>query len=96
VKVERRQLERNLPRKGFVRQADRHHIYFKHQVAGRFSSVYTKVSHSPKMRDIDTGILTAIRKQLRLDNTAQVVDLVNCPMDEHQYNEILRRKGIIP
>jgi hypothetical protein len=96
MKVDRDNLERNLPRKGFERKKSGHHIYFHHKFNGRATGAYTYLSHSIKVRDIAKALLTSIRKQLMLDSNAQVVDLVNCPMDGDEYNKILRQKGVLP
>jgi len=96
MKVDRSDLETNLPKKGFRRDDDRDHIYFLHEHGGFETGVYTKVSHSPKLRDISGGLLTAIRKQLRLVSNRQVVDLARCPMTQEEYLSILISGGIIP
>lgn len=95
MKIDRADLERNLPRKGFERTQS-HHIYFHHKINGRATGAYTYLSHSLKVRDLTRDLLTSIRKQLKLDSNAQVVDLVNCPMDGDEYNRILREKGVFP
>ncbi len=96
MKVDRADVEKNLPRKGFEREKEGHHIYFHHQFNGRVTGAYTYISHSKKFNVISRGILTAMRKQLMLDSNAQVLELVNCPMDENEYNKILRKKGVLP
>lgn len=94
MKIDRANLESSLLRKGFAR-GDKHHTYFHHKFQGRATGVYTYLSHTKKLRDITKDLLTAIRKQLKLDTNAQVADLANCPMDADQYNSILREKGLL-
>lgn len=96
MKVDRAKLERNLPKKGFVRDHQGHHIYFHHMVAGRYTGAYTFVSHSPKFRDIGNTVISVMRGQLRLDTNKEVADLAHCPMDGAQYTSKLRSKGVIP
>lgn len=94
MKIDRKDIEMNLLRKGFDRSDDGDHIFFHHAHNGKKTSAYTKISHTKKMRDISGGLLTAIRKQLKLDSNREVVDLVTCPMDGDRYNSILIQKGI--
>ncbi len=91
--IDRRKFESSLCKKGFVKDGG-DHIFFRHMVDGKYSSVYTKVSHTKKLKDISRDLLTLIRKQLRLDTNQEVSDLVECPLSEEGYNEILREKGI--
>jgi len=95
MKVERKNICKNLPKKGFeVEEA--HHIYFHYHYDGKDTGVYTYISHSTKHKDYSGRLMTEIRKQLRLDSNQDVVDLVNCPMDEETYQRILREKGFLP
>jgi len=43
---------------------------------------------------MDKSLWSQIRKQLKLDKNSEAVDLLNCPMDGEQYNEILMSKGV--
>jgi predicted RNA binding protein YcfA (HicA-like mRNA interferase family) len=95
VKVERRDLERNLPKKGFTRRATSH-VWFVHKYKGKETNLRTCISHSPGMKDISGDLLTQMRKQLRLDTCQEVVDLVECPMDGDAYNEKMIAKGEFP
>ena len=96
MKVERKKINKNLPKKGFVKEADNHHIYFHHHYNGLATGAYTYISHSKKICDYSGKILTNVRKQLELDSNLDVLNLVNCPMKEDEYNEILRQKGLVP
>ena len=94
MKIDRRDLEQNLPKKGFRREAGRRHVWFNHQFVGKETGIRTCVSHSPGMTDISGDLLTKMRKQLCLDTSQEVVDLVRCPMDGHAYNERMIQKGL--
>lgn len=94
MKVDRRDIESSLPQKGFRRESSGDHIYFYHEHNGRETGVSTRLSHSRKMRDISGDLLRSICRQLRLDRTQEVVDLLKCPMDGESYNEILIKKGV--
>jgi hypothetical protein len=95
VKVSRRDFERNLPSKGFEREAQRDHVYLHHKYNGRRTGAYTKLSHSLKMREVSGPLLTTIRLQLQLQRTREAVDLLECPMDGDTYNQLLIERGII-
>jgi len=96
MRIERKNISRNLPKKGFVKKEESHHIYFHHQFNGVDTGICTYVSHGKKHKDYDGKILSKIKKQLKLNSTQEVADLVNCPMSEDQYNQILRDKDLIP
>ena len=93
MKIDRDDVEKNLPKKGFRREESRH-IYFYHEFEGQETGSYTYISHSSRTRDISDGLLNAMRKQLRLDKTKDVVDLVECPLDGNELNNILIRNGV--
>ena len=95
MKIDRRDIEQNLPAKGFEVVRDGHHIYFHHVYSGKRTSAYTYISHSSKYRDINArgGIIDSMKKQLRLRTAAEVRDLINCPMDEEKYVKILKEGG---
>lgn len=96
MKVSRRDLESNLPKKGFRRESSGHHIFFHHEWNGRETGAYTKVSHTKKMKEISRGLLTAVRRQLKLESNKQVCELIECPMSGQEYVSILVAQGAIP
>lgn len=89
MKVARRDVGSNLPKKGFRKNKSGDHIYFYHEWNGRETGAYTKISHTKKMKDIGGGLLTAMKLQLKLEANKQVVDLVTCPMSKEEYLEWL-------
>jgi len=95
MKVNRKEIDKNLPKKGFRREKDGHHIYFHHEYEGQDSGAYTFISHSSKFKDISGDVLLSIRKQLKLDTNRDAVNLIKCPIDEDTYNNILIKKNII-
>ena len=78
----------NLPRKGFETDKTGHHIYLKHLRNGRLTGAYTFVSHGPNEL-LGHGIVRSMKRQLRLGNSKDVHDLIECPMSKSQYNKIL-------
>ena len=94
MQVDRSRIESALATKGFVRE-DTHHRYFYHEHKGKRTGVYTYTSHGSKYKTYPDALLRSMRNQLRLDTTAQLADLVNCPMSQYAYNEHLRGKGLL-
>jgi hypothetical protein len=92
MKVERKDIIKNLVKKGFVKDDNGHHIYFYHQVNGKNTGPYTYVSHDKNKTKTFSNV-TQIRKQLELDSNREAVELIDCRMDGATYQAILRRKG---
>ena len=95
MKVDRSKAEKALKKKGFRRDSSPSHIYYLHYYNDLETGIKTCFSHSPKQRDISGGLLEAMKKELQLDKTKDIYDLLRCPMDGAMYNEILRKKGLL-
>lgn len=94
MKVDRTEIVKNLPKKGFRKEITGHHIYFYHEYKGQETGAYTYISHSAKQKDVSGDILLSMRKQLRLNNTKEAVDLIRCPMDEEGFNRVLIERNV--
>lgn len=94
MQVERRVIESSLVSKGFVRE-DEDHRYFYHEYEGKRTGVSTYTSHGSKYKTYDAGLLSMMKRQLRLDSIRQVVDLFQCPIGTDDYNQILSDKGLL-
>lgn len=96
MSIPRRIIEKSLPDKGFVRENDHDHRYFYHEYNGRRTGAYTYTSHGSKgYKDYGDELLKRMRVPLHLDYLREVKNLCLCPMDGNDYNQILRRKGLI-
>lgn len=89
MRVEKRTIESNLPRKGFVLDDSGDHRYFYHEYLGQRTGAYTYTSHGTTPRTIDENLLNMMKKQLRLGTSQQVIKLFKCPMSGDDYNDIL-------
>jgi hypothetical protein len=90
--LEKRVIESGLARKGFKKDnAD--HRYYRFFYQGKETSIRTKVSHSPKVKDIDDNLLSLIKRQLHLDSNKQLIELCKCPLTERDYIDILLGKN---
>ena len=94
--VELKQIEKSLPKKGFVMVEQAKHRYFHHAVDGKRTGISTYVSRGSGYRTIDDTLIRSMKQQLRLDSSAQARNLFQCPMSGEEYNEILRGKGHLP
>jgi predicted RNA binding protein YcfA (HicA-like mRNA interferase family) len=79
----------NLQRKGF-RKRQGGDKYFHLYVDGKKTAVFTFISHGE--REIHDGLLAQMAKQTRLVKK-EFLDLVDCPMTDARYLEILRERG---
>ncbi len=93
--INRRKMESSLQAKGFERDPQGSHVFFRHQHEGRYTGIYTMVSHTRRMRDISGDLLTLIRKQLKLDRSQEVKNLLECPMTQEDYVQILEKKDLL-
>lgn len=91
--IDARRMSNALARKGFERDDSRDHIWFRHKLGGKYTGPATKISHSA--REISGSLVSAMKKQLRLDSPRQLEDLVNCPMSSEDYIAHLRRCNVI-
>jgi hypothetical protein len=92
--IDREQIERALPQKGFVRE-DTHHRYFYHEYNGKRTGAFTYTSHGSQYKTYSDTLIKRMRQQLRLDSLHEVKDLLLCPMNGDQYNEKLKAKDLI-
>ena len=79
----------NLLKKGF-RQRNSGDKYFHFFINGKKTAVFTFMSHGEK--EIHDGLLSQMAKQTRLVKK-EFLELVDCPMTETRYLELLRARG---
>lgn len=91
MQIEKREVEASLPSKGFVRDNSGDHIYFHFMYDGKTTGIHTYVSHGA--RSIGDPLISAMKKQLHLNSSRDLVDLVKCPMSGEVYVQILKEKG---
>jgi len=91
---DKRKIEEALLKKGFEDKEGDHHFFIYHTLQGKKSSIRTKTSHTPKMKEINDGILAQMAKQCRL-NKQDFMRLIDCPLSREQYEARLKEKGEI-
>lgn len=88
---DKRKVEEALLKKGFEDKEGDHHFFIYHTLQGKKSSIRTKTSHTPKMKEISDGILAQMAKQCRL-NKQDFMNLIDCPLSREQYEARLIEK----
>ena len=93
MSIKRTQIESSLRKKGFIEEGG-DHKYFYHEIDGKRTSAYTKVSRGTGYKDYSINLLKTMKIQLRLDTLEQLRRLLECPMDANEYNDILKKKKV--
>ena len=88
---DKRKVEEALLKKGFEDKEGDHHFFIYHTLQGKKSSIRTKTSHTPKMKEISDGILAQMAKQCRL-NKQDFMNLIDCPLSREKYEARLIEK----
>lgn len=87
-------VENSLRQKGFAEQDSHHHFFVYTRQDGRITSIRTKTSHTPKMRDIGDDLIGQMARQTCLDRR-QFLELVDCPLSREAYEALLIEKGVL-
>lgn len=80
----------SLLKKGFKKYEGDHH-FFLYFYDGKLVAK-TKVSHNDQ--DIGDGLISKMYKQCKVSKN-QFLDLINCPLDEAGYIDILKNQGLL-
>lgn len=95
MQVDKRKIESSLVKKGFIRDEATHHTYFYHEYNGKRTGISTYTSRGDKIKTYGNSLLSMMKRQLKLDNLHQVIDLFKCPISEEEYNQILEEKDLL-
>ena len=82
-----RDIDKALCKKGFRREMDGKHIRYFFNVR-----IFTHISHGMMGTAIGAPLISKMAQQLRLTKK-QFLALIDCPLDEEGYREILRDQG---
>ena len=93
--ISRKTIEKSLIQKGFRFESGDHRYYvFYH--GGKRTSIRTWVSHGSRgHKECGDDIISAMRRQLKLDTMSLARALLECPMDGQVYIGILKEKEIL-
>ncbi|MEI6415037.1 MAG: hypothetical protein WCP34_12365 [Pseudomonadota bacterium] len=81
-------IEQGLLRKGFVKKEGDHHFFIYYNLAGKKKAVFTKTSHTPKMRVLSDTLLSLMAKQCSLSK-GNFLRLVDCSLNREEYEKML-------
>lgn len=83
-----------LERKGFTRN-DTDHAYFRLKYNGKYTGVWTKVSHGNGEIVRGRTLFELMKRQLKI-NASQLASLFDCTLNGEDYIKILRDNNHIP
>ena len=87
-------VESALEAKGFRRRETDHSYFVYYTQEGKKTPVRTKTSHGRGGADIPDSLIGRMARQCRL-RTAQFRSLVDCPLSQAEYEELLTTNGEI-
>ena len=90
----RSKVESALRQKGFIERQSHHHQFVYARADGRLTTLRTKTSHSPKVKDLGDDLLAQMAKQTGLDKRS-FLELVDCPLSREAYEALLIEKGLL-
>ena len=86
-----RQIINGLSAKGFHKE-DRDHIYLHYYtITNKKTTIITKVSRGKK--EYDSNLLSQMSKQLKI-SLNELIDLIDCPLDQNGYEKILKHRNV--
>jgi len=89
-----RKIEASLTRKGFhLKRGRSKHLKYTLYDDGKKTSVFTFISHG--LSEYNDNLLDKVRKQLYLDSSRELDDLIECPMSEEDLKSLLVARGIL-
>mgnify|MGYP006283445741 CR=1 FL=1 len=84
-------LESAVKKKGFTLMPGDHR-YYRLYVKGQATRIQTKVSHGSS-KTLSHGLVSTIKRQMKLDTNGQLGAFVDCSMTEEIYVALLRESG---
>lgn len=87
-------VEKGLLNKGFQLNENDHHYFIYYTQEGKKTTIKTKTSHTKKMKTIPDNLLAQMAKQCQLTKS-DFLDLIDCPLTQDKYEQILKAKDIL-
>ena len=87
-----RSVDSALRKKGFSRSVDSDHLVYRLFGSNEELFARTKISHGMLGSTLNADLISKMAHQLHLTKK-EFLDLIDCPMDEEQYRNILGEKG---
>lgn len=89
MRIKTRRISSSLQNKGF-KAIESDHTYYWFFLDGIRTHIKTKISHGES--EYGDHLLSAMRKQLKLNSKLELMDLINCPMSQENYIELLNER----
>lgn len=94
MSLERTLVMDNLPKKGFVEQDDRDHIFYHFHHDGKKTHIRTHVSHGSKYKTLGNELVGQMAKQCKL-TSKNFRGLAECNFSHEDYIKLLKAAGEI-
>lgn len=94
MNLERSKVKENLPKKGFVEQDDRNHVFYHFKHDGKKTHIRTHVSHGSKYKTLGNDLVSKMAKQCKL-TTKNFRSLAECTISHEEYIKLLEEAGEI-
>lgn len=91
---ERRKIQKNLKAKGFVKTEGGNHEVYTFEYRGLRTDASTIISRGSGYKVYGSKLLSDMSHHLFLTKT-QLLSLIDCPMEQPDYERILTGKGVI-
>ena len=92
MNLERSKVQDNLPKKGFVEQDDRKHIFYHFHHDGKKTHIRTHVSHGSKYKTLGADLVSKMAKQCKL-TAKNFRGLAECTVSHEEYLKLLKEAG---
>jgi hypothetical protein len=89
VSIKTRKISSSLKSKGFE-PTESDHTFYWFYLEGLRTHIKTKISHGTN--EYGDHLLSAMRKQLKLKSALELKELINCPMSQERYIELLKER----
>lgn len=94
MNLERSLVQQNLPKKGFVEQRDREHVFYLFHHEGKKTHIRTHVSHGSKYKVLGSELVSKMAKQCKL-TASDFRALAECTLSHSEYIGKLEDTGEI-
>ena len=86
---------KSLKSKGFILEEGKNHKLLRFCFNGQKTSISTSLSRGSSYREYGQDLLKLMSKGLRLEKMHQLINLIECPLKQKEYTEILIRGGFL-
>jgi hypothetical protein len=88
-------IDSSLTRKGFKKNTQNNHYYYKLIIDGKITNIRTKMSTGSNHKTIGDNLLVQMYKQLKMNNIAEFRKYIECTYSYESYIKSLKEKNYI-